>query len=91
MTDIDGWEKRALVTGAEARAILRYSDETLRRLVNDGKAHVKGYTYDPGNGTKIPLEPWEICHFKTFNPHSRFVGLSELAALMLADIPAACR
>lgn len=53
--------------------------------VPDGKSFLKGYLYID-NGRKIPLETWQICHIKTFNPHSPYVGLSELSALMLAAL-----
>lgn len=51
--------------------------------VPDGNMGVKGYAYDPGDGIKIALEPWEIVHHKTFNPISRYVGLSAVQALAL--------
>lgn len=52
--------------------------------VPDEKLYIKGYAYDPGDGKKIPLEPWEICHIKRFHPLNRFVGLSEIEALAVA-------
>jgi HK97 family phage portal protein len=54
--------------------------------VPDGRMGVKGYAYDPGDGIKVPLEPWEIVHFKTYNPLSRLVGLSAVQALALDAI-----
>ena len=59
--------------------------------VPDGAGHVSGYLYDPGDGKPIPLEAWEVVHFKTFNPLNRYVGLSAVQALALdsmADIAA---
>jgi phage portal protein BeeE len=52
--------------------------------VPDGKMYLKGYLYHPGNGGVIPLEPYEICHFRSFNPFNRFVGLSAVESLVLA-------
>jgi HK97 family phage portal protein len=52
--------------------------------VPDGRSFIRGYLYDPGYGQKIPLEPWEVCHFKTFNPLNKFLGLSPMQALMIA-------
>jgi phage portal protein BeeE len=49
--------------------------------VPDGKLYIKGYLYNPGDGSEIPLEPWEIMHFKSFNPNNRFVGLSPVEAI----------
>jgi len=50
--------------------------------VPDRKLYLKGYLYDPGGGAaEIPLETWEICHFKTFHPKSLFVGMSGIEAL----------
>lgn len=49
--------------------------------IPDQRLYLRGYAYDPGDGRKIPLEPWEICHFKRFHPRNRFVGLSPIEAL----------
>lgn len=52
------------------------------RPVPDGRMSVRGYLYMPEDGaTEIPLERWEICHFKSFNPHNLYVGLSGIEAL----------
>ena len=48
--------------------------------IPDGQLGVAGYRYDPGDGKPIMLEPWEIVQFKTWNPFSRYVGLSPLQA-----------
>lgn len=53
--------------------------------VPDGSSFIKGYLFrPPGSGRGIPLEPWEVCHLKTWNPLNPFVGLSELQSLALA-------
>ena len=49
--------------------------------VPDGNLYLKGYMYDPGDGSKIPLEPWEITQFKRFNPFNPYVGMSPIEAL----------
>ena len=49
--------------------------------VPDEKMYLKGYELDPGDGTKIFLDLWEIVHFKRPNPFNRFVGLSVIEAL----------
>lgn len=54
--------------------------------VPDGQSYIQGYVYDPGYGQKIPLEPWEVVHFKTFNPLNRYVGLSAAQSLALDSI-----
>lgn len=57
--------------------------------VPDGNLYLKGYIYEPGTGERLALEPWEICHFRSFNPYSRFLGLSaieSLAAVAIGDI-----
>ena len=54
--------------------------------VPDGNMGVAGYEYNPGNDRKIPLEVWEVVHFKTFNPLSRYVGLSLIQALALDSL-----
>lgn len=51
--------------------------------VPDGKMGIKGYLYDYGAAQPMPLEPWEVVHFKTFNPNDRYVGLSPIQSLML--------
>lgn len=53
------------------------------RPVPDGRMFLKGYLYDAGDNTKIPLEPWEVVHFKTWNPLSKYVGLSVVEALAI--------
>lgn len=47
----------------------------------DEQMYLKGYAYDPGNGRKIPLEPWEVVHFKRFNPFNPYIGMSPVEAL----------
>jgi HK97 family phage portal protein len=49
--------------------------------VPDNQMYIKGYLYSPGNGASILLEPWTITHFRSFNPFSRFTGLSAIEAL----------
>ena len=49
----------------------------------DKKMFVRGYSYDPGDGSSIFLEPWEILHFRRFNPFSRFYGMSAIESLSL--------
>jgi HK97 family phage portal protein len=51
--------------------------------VPDERMYIKGYAYDPGDGRKIPLERWEVCHLKRFHPRNRFVGLSPIEALAI--------
>jgi HK97 family phage portal protein len=49
--------------------------------VPDERLFLKGYAYDPGDGKKIPLDVWEICHIKRWHPLNTFVGLSPIEAL----------
>ena len=51
--------------------------------VPDDKMYLRGYLYYPGNGAEVMLEPWQVVHFRSFNPFSRFVGLSDIEALAL--------
>ena len=53
------------------------------RPVPDGKLFLRGYMYDPGDGNEIPLETWEVVHFKRFNPKNLYIGLSAVEALEL--------
>jgi HK97 family phage portal protein len=55
------------------------------RPAPDGRLGVRGYLYDPGDGTEIPLEAWEVCHFRMFNPNNSLVGLSPMEALRLTN------
>ena len=50
----------------------------------DEKLYLKGYIYEPGDGTKYPLELHEIVHFKRFHPLNSFVGLSPIEAIAVA-------
>lgn len=53
--------------------------------IPDGKLFISGYKYLPGGvmgtGQPIIIPPWQICHFREFNPASPFIGLSPLEAL----------
>lgn len=51
----------------------------------DGRMGLRGYVYYPGNGAEIPLETWEILHCKSFNPFSRYVGLSAIVSLAVTS------
>jgi phage portal protein BeeE len=51
--------------------------------IPDKNLYLRGYSYDPGNGNKVPLETWEICHFRRFNPFSRYLGLSATESIAL--------
>ncbi len=51
--------------------------------VADGTMGLKGYLYTPGDGSQIPLEPWEVIHFKNFNPFNRYLGLSAIESLAI--------
>jgi HK97 family phage portal protein len=54
--------------------------------VPDGNLYLRGYLYDPGNGNKIMLEPWEVVHFKRFNPFNPYVGMSPVEALATVSV-----
>ena len=51
--------------------------------VPDGKLFIRGYLYYPGDGRTLFLDPWQIVHFKRFNPFNRFIGLSAIEAIYL--------
>lgn len=51
--------------------------------VPDERMYLRGYAYYPGTGAEMALEPWQVLHFKSFNPFSRFLGLSAIEALAL--------
>lgn len=51
------------------------------RPLSDGRMGVRGFAYDPGDGTAIPLEPWEVMHFSLFHPDNVLQGLSPLESL----------
>ena len=48
--------------------------------IPDGKMYLKGYAVDTGS-SKIALEPWAVCHVKTFNAANPYVGLSPIESL----------
>lgn len=49
--------------------------------VTDGPSYIRGYLFRSGWGPEVVLEPWEVVHFKRFNPLNPFVGLSPMEAL----------
>lgn len=50
--------------------------------IPDGRMYLSHYEYYPGNAKQpIALPVWQIVHFKTYNPHNRFVGLSPIESL----------
>ncbi len=50
--------------------------------VPDGRMYIDHYDYFPGAGKPpIRMETFEIVHFKTYNPHNRFIGLSPIESL----------
>lgn len=51
--------------------------------VPDENLYLKGYYYYPGTGAEIFLQPWEIVHFKRYNPNNPFIGLSAIEAIAL--------
>ena len=53
--------------------------------IPDERMYLKGYMYYPGNGMEIFMQPWEIVHFKRFNPFSRFMGLSAIESIALVS------
>jgi HK97 family phage portal protein len=48
--------------------------------VPDGRLYLRGYVFTNDHGQKIPLEPWEVVHLKSFHPLDSFVGLSPVEA-----------
>lgn len=48
--------------------------------VPDGQLFLRGYMYTTDQVDE-PLETWEVCHFRLFNPGNSFVGLSPIQAL----------
>lgn len=50
--------------------------------VPDGQSFLRGYMYDSGE-QKIPLETWEVVHFRDWNPLSSYVGMSRLQAVRM--------
>lgn len=58
--------------------------------IPDENMYIKGYIYDPlGSADSLSkngifLEPWEVEHFKGYNPFNPFVGLSLLESLAVA-------
>lgn len=52
--------------------------------IPDGRMYLSHYEYYPGNAKQpIALPVWQIVHFKTYNPHNRFVGLSPIESLAM--------
>lgn len=54
------------------------------RPVPDKRLYISHYNYFPGMGKpEIELPVWQIVHFKNYNPHNRFVGLSLIESLAI--------
>lgn len=56
--------------------------------VPDKRSFLLGYIYNFG-GREIPLEVWEVAHFKQLNPMNQFIGLSaveQIAIVATGDI-----
>lgn len=51
--------------------------------VPDKQSFIRGYLYYPGNGREILLEPWQVIHFKSYNPFTPYLGLSALESLAM--------
>ena len=49
--------------------------------IPDGKLYLKGYEYDPGDGSPLTLDVNEVIAFNGFNPDSMFTGMSNLDPL----------
>jgi len=49
--------------------------------VPDGRMFLRGYLYESAEGVAIPLEPWEVVHFRRWHPLNAYVGLSPVEAL----------
>lgn len=49
--------------------------------IPDGRLYLRGYMYESDEGVKVPLDSYEIVHFKRFHPLNSFVGLSPIEAL----------
>lgn len=58
--------------------------------VPDGNLYLRGYLYYPGGTDSaekpIPLEPWQVCHFRRFHPLNSYVGLSPIEALAVVAV-----
>ena len=55
---------------------------SMLKVVPDERLYIDHYDYFPGAGkSPMRMETWEIVHFKTYNPNSRFIGLSPLESL----------
>jgi HK97 family phage portal protein len=49
--------------------------------IPDDKMYIKGYVFKGAYGEEIPLETWEVMHWRRFNPFNPFIGLSAIEAL----------
>lgn len=49
--------------------------------VPDGRMFIRGYVYTADSGEEVPIDAWQIVHFKRYHPLSPYVGLSPIEAL----------
>ncbi|KPL90765.1 phage portal protein [Herpetosiphon geysericola] len=51
------------------------------RVIPDGKMWINHYVFESDHGQEVPIPPWQIVHFRRWNPLSAFDGLSTVEAL----------
>jgi HK97 family phage portal protein len=57
--------------------------------IPDEKMYIKGYKYVVGDGQELFLKPWEVAHFKMYNPKTRYYGqsqISQIAKVAIGDL-----
>ena len=54
--------------------------------VPDEQMFIRGYAFEPGDGSTIHIPTWQIVHFKSFNPLNPYVGLSPIEAIAVIAI-----
>lgn len=51
--------------------------------VPDGRLYLSDYKYFPRDGSEpVLIPPWQIVHFKNYNPHTPYWGLSPIESLI---------
>jgi len=75
------WWMNKLTEDAEPTELFRLPANRMTVVPGGQIGMVAGYKWDAGLGESIPLEAWEVLHFKEYHPRNMFVGLSRVESI----------
>lgn len=77
------WWKNCPITNAAPIELIPIPPANIRTVPGKELGTLKGYIYTDKDGREHGFGPEEIVHFRRFNPHSVYVGLSPVEAIAL--------